>query len=114
MAIPEQQPAPDAQVREIPEQAEIPVQVEQATGVHSIPVAPQPVINGAATLAQPVPAPKSNKKTVTIPARSQEDLLQMSKGKAEDSQTWFGVFWLYKIKKALKNGLDVLFGGDNT
>lgn len=112
MAIPEQHPEipPDQQVTEIPEAPEIPAHVEQATGVSSVPTQPRPLQDDTgAVVAQPVPPPPSGP-SVTIPAQSQAVLAQMAKGNASSSQTWFGVFWLKKIKKALKEGLAVLFG----
>jgi len=112
MALPEQQPEVplDQQVQEIPDVPEIPAHVEQATGVSSIPSTPQPVQGDNQQTVQPIPAPKSTKPSVTIPAISQAMLQQMARGNATDSQSWFGVFWLKKIKKALKEGLEVLFG----
>lgn len=112
MALPESSPAvpPDQQVVEIPEAPEIPAAVE-AAGVASVPSQVQPVHDDSGKpITQPVPAPSSGP-SITIPALSQDALAQMAKGNAANSQTWFGVFWLKKIKKALQQGLSVLFGG---
>lgn len=112
MAIPEQQPEvpPDQQVTEIPTQPEIPAAVEQATGVSAVPSTPQPLQgDNNQPLATPVPPPPAGN-SIKIPVASQEVLAQMAKGDAANSQTWFGVFWLKKIKKAIKDGLSVLFG----
>jgi hypothetical protein len=110
MAIAEQQPEipPDQQTAEIPTVPEIPPAVERA-GVKSLASTPQPVQGDQnQPTAHAVPAPTGP--SVTIPAQSQVSLTQMAKGSAGDSQTWFGVFWLRKIKKAIKDGLAVLFG----
>jgi len=112
MALPEAAPIapPDQQVQEIPTVPEVPAAVEQATGVQAVPSTPQPLQDSSgATVAQPVPAPPSGP-SITIPAANAQVLTQMAKGNAANSQTWFGVFWLKKIKKAIKDGLAVLFG----
>lgn len=112
MALPEQQPeAPiDQQVVEIPDAPEIPAHVEQG-GVQSTPSQAQPVQDdNGATIAQPVPVPAPQGKTVTIPATSTEELETLSKGSITDAKTWFGVYWIFKIRKALKDGIQVIFG----
>jgi len=43
MAVPEQQPSLDISVQEIPDQPEISVEIGKATGMQSVPVAPQAV-----------------------------------------------------------------------
>lgn len=112
MALPETAPTlpPDQQVQEIPDTPEIPAHVEQATGVSPVPSTPRPVQGDDQQVVQPIPAPKSTKPSITIPATSQANLQQMAKGNIVNSQTWFGVFWLKKIEKALRDGLEVLFG----
>lgn len=111
MAIPEQQPPIDQQIVEIPQAPEIPPAVEQA-GVSAPPTQVQPVQDdNGQTIAQPVPTPPApSGPTVTIPASSQTVLQQLSKGNIANSQTWFGVFWVKKIKKAIKDGISVVFG----
>lgn len=113
MALPEQQPEipPDQQVTEIPQNPEIPPAVEQA-GVQQAQPTMQPIQAGSSQqIAQPVPQPAQSGQSVTVPAASQQQLAQMAKGNVKNSQTWFGVFWLRKIKKAVEDGITVLFGG---
>lgn len=112
MALPEQQPEVpvDQQVVEIPQAPEIPPAVEQA-GVQTTPSQVQPVQDdNGKTIAQPVPAPPApDGPTVTVPAPDQTVLKQMTKGNISNSQTWFGVFWIKKIKMAIKDGISVVF-----
>lgn len=112
MALPETVPEVplDQQIQEVPAQPEIPTAVEQATGVQAVPSSPQPLQgDNKQPIATPVPAPPAEG-SIKIPVADQEVLVQMAKGRADDSQTWFGVFWLRKIKKAIRDGLSVLFG----
>jgi hypothetical protein len=113
MALPEQQPEipPDQQVIEVPDQPEIPAAVE-AAGVHSAQPTMQPVQgDDNQPIAQPVPAPAPSGPSIKIPATGEQQLEALSKGSINDSKTWFGVYWLYKIRKAVKDGLQVIFGG---
>lgn len=114
MALPEQQPEIpiDQQVVDIPDQPEIPAAMEQA-GVQQAPAQVQPVEDDAGqTIAQPVPAPPApTGPSITIPATGEEQLKAYSKGSINDSNTWQGVYWLYKIKRAIKEGVQIIFGG---
>lgn len=114
MALPEQQPEIplDQQVVDIPDQPEIPDVVEQAGVVQAQPTM-QPVVgDNNQPVAQPVPAPPApTGPSITIPASGEEQLERLSKGSINDSKTWFGVYWLYKIRRALKEGLGIIFGG---
>jgi len=113
MALPEAAPEipPDQGVTEVRE-PELPPAVQDA-GVQQAPSQVQPVQgDGGQQIVQPVPAPAGGTPSITVPAQNQEALTQIAKGKADDSRTWFGVFWLFKIKKALKDGIQVLFGGN--
>jgi hypothetical protein len=56
----------------------------------------------------PVPAP-SNVQSITLPA-DPTVLTQQSKGSTDDSSTWFAVYWLRIMKKAVKKGFQVLVG----
>ena len=100
-------PLPET-VREVPE--EIPRTVEQGIGVKPTPVQPQQVKSNGQVIAQPVPVPASNKPTVSVPAVSQQQLDDYSKGSIVDSKTWFGVYWMRVVKKALQSGFSVIFG----
>jgi len=114
MAGPEYQPTspqPEAPVQQVPEQAEIPREVEQATGAQVIPHQPDPLQQNGQTVAQPaVPAQDPSGPSITIPAHNEEELNKMAHGKPEDSKTWFGVYWLYRLKKALHSGAKAVFG----
>ena len=112
MALPETSPAipPDKQVTEVPQVPEVPVTVQNA-GVQVIPVEPKPLMNSSGTpLDKPFPLPPDDTKSLNVPVADQEALTQMAKGNPSDSQTWFGVYWLRKIKKALLDGFYIFFG----
>jgi hypothetical protein len=112
MSVPEVEPQtnlPEGVTETSTEMNEIPAAVEQ--GIRTTPTTPAPVQgDNNQTIAQPVPAPSGDTSSITIPAQSQAQLTQMAQGAADDSQTWFGVFWLFKLKRALRNGMQVLFG----
>lgn len=111
MTFPEQQPPIDAPVQEIPDQAEIPAHIEAATGVSAVPVVPQPIKSiGSQPKIQTVPAQATNKPQVQIPALNQGQLEGYLRARDSESKKWFGVFWLRKIKKAIDEGLSVIFG----
>lgn len=110
--LPQSPPPPE--VQHVPQTPEIPAHVEQGTGMQAVPADPQQLqtLQGQ-VLAQPVnPAPVQplqNMPTVTIPAQSQEQLLQMSHGNPDDTTTWFGVEWLRRIKQAVHSGMRAIF-----
>ncbi len=113
MALPETSPAipPDKQVAEVPQVPEVPATVQNA-GVQVIPAVPKPLVNSSgASLAKPIPLPSDDANSLNVPVADQEALTQMAKGNPSDSKTWFGVYWLRKIKKALHDGFQILFGG---
>jgi len=57
-----------------------------------------------------VQAPMPPKPAVTnIPADNQSELEKLSKGNVDEASTWFGVFWLRRVKKALLDGIHVIF-----
>lgn len=119
MAIPEieprpQQPQPEV-VQQIPEQAEIPAHVEQATGVQAVPAQPQPLQQNGQVVAQPVPPPQddNNMPTIVVPADSEEQLEKLAQGDPEDASTWWGVAWLYIIKQKLHDGVRAVFSRNN-
>lgn len=114
MSLPEQQPEIplDQQVVDIPDQPEIPAAVEQAGVQVSIPQVIAVQDDAGQTIAQPVPAPPApTGPSITIPASGEEQLKELSKGPIGDSITWKGVFWLYKLRRAIKDGVQVIFGG---
>lgn len=115
MSTPEilpQSPVPP-EVQHVPQTPEIPAHVEQGTGMQAVPSDPQQLqtLQGQ-VLAQPTnPTPQTdpNAPTVTIPAHSQEQLVQMSQGNPDDSSTWFGVEWLRRLKQAIHSGIRAIF-----
>lgn len=101
---------PEAPVQQVPETV-IPREVEQGTGVQNVQQQPQQLVadDGQVT-AQPVPPPVSDQPQIKIPAQSQQQLADLSKGSINDSGTWFGVYWLRRVKVALQNGMQAIFG----
>lgn len=113
MSSPELQPdiPPDQRVQEIPEAPEIPEQV-QSMGVSPQPAQPAPVVNNGQVVVQANPTPSvQSGNPVIIPATNEEQIIEKTKDKVENSRKWRGVFLIFKIKKALKNGVSVIFGG---
>lgn len=116
MATPEilpQQPMPEAQ--HVPQNPEIPQELEQQTGVQPVQQDPQALQDSQGRIvAQPVNTapvhPVQNAPLVNVPAQSQEQLSQMSQGDPSDTSTWFGVEWLRAVKSAILQGKQVIFG----
>lgn len=63
------------------------------------------VKDGKKTLTQ---SPQTKQVVITIP-KTQSDLDDLSKGKSSSSITWFALFWLRMIKKALHLGKQVAY-----
>jgi len=115
MAHPELQPQTHAppEVQHVPQTPEIPADVEQETGMQAVQTHPQKLQTPEGqVLAEPVSpiADSTEETTVTIPAQSQAELEQMSKGDSTNTSTWFGVGWLRRIKQAVVSGKKVIFG----
>lgn len=96
-------------VKEHPEEIEVPKslkgEIEKVETVYTATVKDdkgKPITSGPAT--QDV--------TVQIP-QDQAALTALSKGKVGDSITWFGMFWLRMIKKALHFGKRIVVGKKN-
>jgi len=98
--VPEQQPQAEVPV-EAPQSSE---QVSQSQAVQMAPQVPQPTVPAA-----PVQVPQTDDNALVVPVQDEEELKHISKGDASDSKTWFGVFWLFKIKKAIHEGLRAVF-----
>lgn len=119
MAFPEidqQQGQPEI-VQQVPEQVEIPAEVEQGTGVQATPSQPQALqFPNGQIAAQPVPTPHDDLNVPTFKVtdfENQEQVEKYSQGNATDSITWKAVGFLRLIhQKALKN-IRVIFGGQN-
>ena len=114
MPGPEHQPSsPDleAPAQEVPEQVEIPRELEEATGVQAVPHQPQPLQQKGKIVAQPmIPARDPSGSSITIPAHDEKELEQMAKGDLESSETWFGAYWLYRLHKAIRSGVKAIYG----
>lgn len=68
---------------------------------------PAPIIGGT---IKEVQAPMPPKPAVTnIPADNQSELEELSKGNVDEASTWFGVFWLRRVKQAVLDGIHVIF-----
>ena len=111
---------PEIKTNEAPPVLEVPEQVEQTPVMESEGVEPvQTAAPAQASIPQPlpsqpitpVPQPSSQVSTITIPADPQQ-LTQLSKGSASNSLTWFAVFWLRAVKKALKKHFAVVVGNN--
>jgi hypothetical protein len=94
---PVEAPAPS----ELPSQSPAPV----AQTVPADPVAPPQQPDPT-----PTPAPVSTVPTVTVPT-SQAQLTALAQGDPASSVTWLAHFWERVIKKSLKKGWNVVFGG---
>jgi hypothetical protein len=56
-----------------------------------------------------IQTPQNQVQTITLPA-DPAALEQLGKGGAEESLTWFGVYWLRMFKKAINMGWNWLVG----
>lgn len=101
MTSPETGPS-QKDVKERPEQMEIPPEVERATGAKTsqIQFTKQVTDDSGKPMIQ---TPSTQQVKITIPA-NQTQLDDWSQGSADDSLTWFAVYWLRLIKKAFHFG----------
>ena len=97
-------------VKEIPEVPEIPSHLEQQ-GVVARPV--QITAQVSDQVKSLVQTPQTQTVTITIPT-TQQQLTDWSKGSLSDSLTWFALFWLRMIKKAVHFGWRVITKGGQT
>lgn len=116
MASPEfiGQNPPPPEVQQIPEQVRVPEGMEQigvsATQVQAQPLqTPQGQVLAQPVAPSPVP-PIQDAPTIQIPAVNEAQLEQMSHGNPDDQATWFGEFWLRKVKQAVQSGVQAIFG----
>lgn len=98
-------------IKEIPETPEVPSHLEQS-GLTSRPtqITAQVSDDSGAPLIQ---TPVSQVVTITIPA-DQQQLADWSKGSPSDSLTWFAMFWLRMIRKAVHFGWKIITKGGQT
>lgn len=103
---------PQAPVPEQQPQAEVPVEApqssEQASQSQTVQTPAFQVLQPTVPAA-PVQVPQTDDNALVVPVQDEEELKHISKGDASDSKTWFGVFWLFKIKKAIHEGLRTVF-----
>lgn len=112
MASPERVPyAPPEGVEQRPEQVNIPEKVAEETGVIPIPAYPETLRRGGNVTAQSIAEQPGE--VVINGAANEEELKKLEKGKTDDESTWRGIFSLYRIKKAIKKGLQVVFRKQN-
>lgn len=94
-------------ITQTPEVVEIPPELEKAGVVpHPTSFTAKVTDDKGTNLVQPQ---GSGVGTITIPS-DQQTLAAASKGSITDSITWFALFWLRMIKKALHFGWRVLVG----
>ena len=96
------------EIQEIPETPEIPPEIEKG-GVQK----KQDDFSAQVTDDKGKPliqTPQTQSVTVQIPAK-QSDLDSWAKGSPENALTWFAVFWIRIIKKALHFGWRMIKGG---
>ena len=82
-------------------------EIAQEMGVVAIPT--RVTASVADDYGQPlIQTPANQVGTIQIPA-SPTQLTQMVGGRSDDASSWWGLFWLRKIKQALLLGLKLLF-----
>lgn len=95
-------------VKEIPETPEVTSHMEEK-GVITRPT--QMVAQVSDDKGTPlIQSPATQTVTITIPT-TQQQLADWSKGSPSDSLTWFALFWLRMVKKALHFGWRVITKG---
>jgi hypothetical protein len=96
-------------VKEIPETPEIPSHLEDQVTTHPTQITVQVSDQGKPLMQTPA----TQVVTITIPT-TQQQLADWSKGSPSDSLTWFALFWLRMVKKALRFGWRVITKGGQT
>jgi hypothetical protein len=104
---PQAQP-PEGVVKEVPDTPEVPSDFEQ----HGVTARPTQVTAQVSDDAGTplIQAPATQVVTITIPT-TQQQLSDWSQGSPSDSLTWFAMFWLRMIKKAVHFGWKVITKG---
>ncbi len=89
-------------IKERPTDVEIPPELERGGIVQKVPSQFQAQVNDDS--GKPlIQTPQTQTVTIQIPA-SQQQLEDWSKGDSENAITWFAVFWIRLIKKAIHFG----------
>lgn len=113
MASPEQQPTgqPEqpGEIQERPDALSLPEQLEQDTGVRTIPHKPTGTTDDQTgqTTAQAVPP--DDQTPIVLPADPQQ-AQAWSQGSGDDSSTWLGFLILRKVKQAIAMGRKIIIG----
>ncbi len=109
MAVtPEREPKPAVPEEVTERPVEVPPEVERA-GAQAVPTQFTAQVTDDAG-QQLIQAPATQVITIQIPA-AQSQLEDWSHGSPADSLTWFALFWLRMIKKALHFGWRIITGG---
>ncbi len=95
-------------VEVIPDELYIPEEVEAKEGVKATKTLFTAKIK-ADDGTHLVSSPATKKVSIQLPT-DEETLEVMSKGDVEDSLTWSGVYWLRMLKKAARQGWNVIRG----
>jgi hypothetical protein len=95
-------------VKEVPETPEVPTHLEQ-TGLSARPTQVTAQVNDDKGVPL-IQTPANQVVSITIPA-NQQQLADWSKGSPSDSLTWFAVFWLRMIRKAIHFGWRMIVKG---
>lgn len=104
---PQDQPQ-EGVIKEVPETPEVP-QALQEQGVTATPTQITAQVSDD-TGAPMMQTPMTKVITITIPT-TQQQLADWSKGSPSDSLTWFAMFWLRMIRKAIHYGWRVITKG---
>lgn len=103
--FPEREPRP--QVTEIPQVPEIPPAIEKG-GVSAVPTQiSNPIRNDNGQILMQTPSAPAV--SIQLP-QPQQNLLVWSKGDVSSSLTWFSVFWIRMVKKAVHFGWKIITG----
>ena len=95
------------EIKEIPDQPEIPPKLTQETGIKAVERAiGANVKDGRADVIQ---SPETRQFTLQIPD-VREKMEKLSKQSVGDSSTWFGAYFVRMIKKALYFGWKIVVG----
>jgi hypothetical protein len=105
-----QTPIQEGVVKEVPETPEIPSHLEQ----QGVAVRPAQVTAQVSDQGKPLmQSPATQIVTITIPT-TQQQLADWSKGSPGDSLTWFALYWLRMVKKAVHFGWKIISQGGQT
>jgi hypothetical protein len=113
MAFWQKETEKNLEVQEIPSEMEVPEHIEKKEGIVPSRTHFGPAVFDNVTKTPLAQASGSGAKITTqkIPAASRASLMTMAKtGKSDDSLTWWALYWLRAIKRALSLGYTLVFG----